>query len=163
MLGGRLNYETLYSNLPLPSPTSVGRYLYDNGPNIVEGVMRVSQLKKYLQDRNLPLTVFACEDGTRLTGRLQFDPATNQIVGLVLPLDEHGVPKTNSFLATSVKAMQDHVKNTVASVVSFSSPQIYTYSSFTSRIFSNIGLRYNDSTPFTDCRTILSSNFRDRQ
>lgn len=119
MLGGRLNYETLYLNLPLPSPTSVGRYLHDNGPQIVEGVMRCHQLKKYLHDRNLPATVWISEDGTRITGRLQYDPGTNQIVGLVLPLNEHGVPKSNSFLATSVNAMQTHLKNPVASIVSF--------------------------------------------
>lgn len=40
MLGGRLLYETLYKNLPLPSPTSVSRYLQENGQKMVEGELR---------------------------------------------------------------------------------------------------------------------------
>lgn len=119
MLGGRLCYETLYMNLPLPSPTTVGRYLHDYGPQIVEGVMRCSQLKKYLEDRLLPMTVWVSEDGTRITGRLQYDPGTNQIVGLLLPIDKNGMPVVKSFLATGAKTMNDHLShNKVTSIVS---------------------------------------------
>lgn len=107
MLGGRLCYETLYMNLPLPSPTTIGRYLHDNGPEVIEGVMRCSQLKKFLEDRQLPMTVWVSEDGTRFTSRLQYDPGTNQIVGLLLPIDKNGMPVAKSFLATSAKAMNE--------------------------------------------------------
>lgn len=128
MLGGRLCYETIYMNLPVPSPTSVCRYIYDNGPKIVEGAVRCSQLKKYLTDRSLPMTVWISEDGTRITGRLQYDPGTNQIVGLVLPVDSNGMPKSKVFLATSAGKMEEHVKNNkVASTVSFSTQQLQTF------------------------------------
>lgn len=124
MLGGRLCYETLHKNIPIPSPTSVGRYLHDNGPEMIEGVLRCSQLKQYLTDRNLPMTVWVSEDGTRITGRLQYDPGTNQIVGLVLPLESNGMPKSKTFLATSPRTMQEHVDNNkVSSTVSFLKPQ----------------------------------------
>lgn len=39
------------------------------------------------------MSVWISEDGTRITGRLQYDPGSNQIVGLLLPLDENGLPK----------------------------------------------------------------------
>lgn len=118
MLGGRLMYETLYENLPLPSPSSVGSYLHNNGPAIVEGEMRCDQLKKYLEERNLPMVVWISEDATRITGRLQYDPGTNQVVGLVLPLNENGLPKTFSFIASSAGTMEKHVtNNTVALLV----------------------------------------------
>lgn len=37
MLDGRLLYETLYKKLPLPSPTSIGRYPKEYGPIVIEG------------------------------------------------------------------------------------------------------------------------------
>lgn len=105
-------------NLPLPSPTSIGRYLHDNRPPFIEGEMLVAQVKKYLEERNLPMVVWVSEDATRITGRLQYDPGSNQIVGLVLPLDENGIPKKYSFLASSAGAIENHViNNTVAPLV----------------------------------------------
>lgn len=94
---------------------------YIKGPVIIEGVMRINELKKYLEDRDLPLTVWSSEDGTRITGRLQFDPGSNQIVGLLLPLDNNGMPIPKSFVATSASAMDKHVSNNkVTSIVSLS-------------------------------------------
>lgn len=50
MLGGRLCYETLQTNIGLPSPSSVSRYLQTKGPVVVEGVLRCEELKNYLVD-----------------------------------------------------------------------------------------------------------------
>lgn len=108
MLGGRLLYETLYKNLPLPSPTSINRYLQVNGQKIVERELRCDQLKSYLRDRNLPSIVWISEDATRITGKIQYDPTTNQLLGLVLPLNEHGMPTSYSFLARSAKEIEHH-------------------------------------------------------
>lgn len=108
MLGGRLLYETLYKNLPLPSPTSISRYLQKNGQKMVEGELRCDQLKSYLYERNLPSTVWISEDATRITGKIQYDPSTNQLVGLVLPLNEHGMPISYSFMARSAKEIEHY-------------------------------------------------------
>lgn len=108
MLSGRLCYETLYVNLPIPSPTTISRYLHDKGPHVMEGVMRCSQLKKYwmeqglLADCNMILALIkslaCCFHLTRMECRLQ-----------------------NFFLSTSAKTMNEHVTNNkVASTVSFS-------------------------------------------
>jgi hypothetical protein len=41
------------------------------------------------------------EDATRIVTRVEFDPATNQLVGLVPPLDKNGMPIKLHFPADS--------------------------------------------------------------
>ncbi|XP_046409390.1 uncharacterized protein [Neodiprion pinetum] len=111
MIGGRLSYETLCANLPLPSPSSVSRYLLENGPDIIEGQLRLQELKNYLIKADLPLVIWVSEDATRITGTVQYDPKTNQLIGLVLPTDKNGMPKCKSFMATSPKVMEETMQN----------------------------------------------------
>lgn len=118
MLGGRLLYKTLYKNLLLPSPTSISRYIQNTGQKIVEGELRCDQLKSYLRERNLPSIVWVSKDATRITGKVQYDSSTNQLVGLVLPLNKHGMPISYSFLARSAKESEHHFsKEKTASLV----------------------------------------------
>ncbi|CAG9820579.1 unnamed protein product [Phaedon cochleariae] len=72
-----------------------------------EGVFDYDGLCKYLEDRNLPKVVWISEDGTRVTGRIEYDSKSNKLVGFTLPLID-GLPKTNTFIATSAKAIQDY-------------------------------------------------------
>lgn len=99
MIGGRLMYETLHANLPLslPSIPTVDRYIADTRPPMIEGVLRVDELLQYLKQRNLPLVVFISEDGTRTIGKVNYDSTSNKLVGFSLPLNENGMPITNSF------------------------------------------------------------------
>lgn len=110
MLGGRWCYETLQKNIALPSPTSVSRYLHEHGPHIVEGQLRCQELNEYLQERNLPLYVWLSEDATRITGRVQYDSAYNQLVGFNLPLNDDGMPVSFSYMARSAKEIEQHYK-----------------------------------------------------
>lgn len=48
---------------------------------------------------------------TGITGRVQYDSATNQIVGHVLPLNSDSVPVSYSFPATSAKVIEEYFKN----------------------------------------------------
>lgn len=118
MLSGPLAYETLNANLPLsiPSISTVRRFIADKGPHVVEGQMRDDELEKYLRDRNLPMKVSLSEDGTRITAKVEakvaYDPATNQLVGFALPLDEYGMPIKFSFPARSAAEIQNHFLNT---------------------------------------------------
>lgn len=44
-----------------------------------------------------------------------YDPKTNQIVGIVLPIDKQsGMPKSNSFLAKFVEDIQKYIKKPIA-------------------------------------------------
>lgn len=108
MLAGRIAYETLCKNIPLPSLSSISRYLQEKGPTIIEGNLRSTELLEYLEKRKLPLQVWLSEDATRVTGRIQYDSKTNQLVGFVLPLDGNGMPIQMSFMARSAKEIEDH-------------------------------------------------------
>lgn len=117
MIGGRMTYETLSANLPLPSLSSISRYVLKKGPIIIEGELRVKELKTYLVEKKYPLRIWVSEDATRITENVQYDPRTNQLVGLVLPLDINGMPIKNSFLATSARTIEEHMKNQPAALV----------------------------------------------
>lgn len=45
------------------------------------------------------------EDGTRVSGRIEYYPISNKIFGFVLPLNK-GLPGKNTFLASSSAAIQ---------------------------------------------------------
>lgn len=56
------------------------------------------------------MSVFFSEDGSGIVKRVTYDPKTNQLVGLVLPLKENGMPKTMSFLPHSARDIEDFMK-----------------------------------------------------
>lgn len=63
----------------------------------------------YLQKRGLPLAVWLSKDGTRITGRVQYDSTTNQMVGLVLPLHPRtGLPKQSHYTVSTAKDIADN-------------------------------------------------------
>ncbi|CAH1103849.1 unnamed protein product [Psylliodes chrysocephalus] len=104
MIGGRLLYETLYSNLSqsLPSISTLMRTL-DNHPKISEGVVRFTELKDYLTKRNYPMAIFVSEDQTAILKRVNYNSNLNKLVGFLLPLcKKKGFPLTNKFYVNSV-------------------------------------------------------------
>lgn len=112
IIGGRLVYETLSANLPLPSATTALRVLHSDFPPVEEAVVRVTELKTYLQKQDLPMAVWISEDGTRITGRVQYNAGTNQMVGLVLPLHaETGMPINGKFVVDSAEDIANNFAN----------------------------------------------------
>lgn len=105
LIGGKLLYETLSSNLSLPSLSVVSRTIKKAVPPIIEGEIRIDELKSFLTTRNLPMKVWLSEDATRISNKIQYDPSSNQIVGLVLPLDCNGLPTTFTFAVSHVEDM----------------------------------------------------------
>ncbi|KAJ6647847.1 hypothetical protein Bhyg_03070, partial [Pseudolycoriella hygida] len=85
--------------------------MLDNGPAIVQGVLRIDELIKYLKDRSLQLRISISEDATRITPKVAYDSLTNQLVGFALPLDENGMPLNLSFEAKNACQIQSHFKN----------------------------------------------------
>lgn len=59
-------------------------------------------------------------DATRITGRVQYDSPSNQLIGIVLPFDDNGMPVAFSFPATSAKAIHDHFQNNTPASYSYS-------------------------------------------
>lgn len=111
MVCGPLAYETIQRNLEcaLPSLTSTNRYIKSANCNVVEGILRSEELLIYLKERNLPLVVSLSEDATRITGRVQYDATSNQLVGFTLPLNGlNGMPIPYSFPARSAQEIHNH-------------------------------------------------------
>lgn len=121
MLGGSLFYDTLYANLKscIPSPSGVNKYIADKGPRINEVILRCDKLLEYLNKRNLPLIVSISEDGTRMIGKICYDPHTNKLVGFSSPLDDDGMPKIDHFMARNAAEIEAHFldeKNTISTI-----------------------------------------------
>jgi len=64
-----------------------------------------------LKQYNAPLFVSIAEDATQIVGRVEYDNETNRCVGFVVPLDENGLPKGYSFLATSFSGIEYMFQN----------------------------------------------------
>ncbi|KAF5308018.1 hypothetical protein FQR65_LT18283 [Abscondita terminalis] len=110
IIGGRLLYETLSSNLKgiLPTISTIQRQFSKMSDEfrIKEGEFRFSQLKLFLINRELPLKVWISEDATRVTGRIEYCSKSNKLVGFLLPSRQNVTFDTDYFTASSVKKIQ---------------------------------------------------------
>lgn len=116
MVCGKLGYESLQNNLQaaLPSVSSTNRHISKTDGYVAEGVLRIGELQSYLKNRNLPQVVSLSEDATRITGRIQYDSKSNEILGFVLPLDKNtGMPVAHSYCARSANEILHHFSNNI--------------------------------------------------
>lgn len=78
-----------------------------NKQRIIEGQLRCEQLLKYLESLKVKKSVWLSEDATGIVSKVEYDPTTNQLIGLVLPIhSETGMPISFSFKATSHNEIQ---------------------------------------------------------
>lgn len=90
-------------------------YIQKYTPNIVEGEIRAKDLCDYLTKFNLPKVVWLSEDATGILPKIQYDSATSQLIGQVLPVDKHtGIPISNTYMARSFEEIKKHVTNASA-------------------------------------------------
>lgn len=93
-------------------------YISQKKCKIIEGQLRGEQLANYLRQMNLEPKVWICEDGTGINAKVEYDAATDQLVGLVLPLDSKtGLPIPFTFLATSVENIEKYSKEPQSTLV----------------------------------------------
>lgn len=64
LISGRLSYETLHANLPIPSVSAIQNYLSVQRYRIVEGKLHCEELLDYLKSMNCELRVWLAEDAT---------------------------------------------------------------------------------------------------
>lgn len=69
--GGPSTYSLLCEVLPLPSLSSVRQDL-GSMENVIEGQLRVQELKGFLLSNNLPLDIWLSEDATRCITQVCF-------------------------------------------------------------------------------------------
>lgn len=82
-------------------------YVSQNKQRIIEGELRCEQLLKYLEGLNAKKSIWLSEDATGIVSKVEYDPITNQLIGLVLPINsETGMPISFSFKATSQNEIQ---------------------------------------------------------
>lgn len=115
-VGGPQMHLILAAAFPaiIPSISACRRNLH-SADRMEECYFRLLEAKAYLQKRNLPTKVVIAEDGTRVTGRIQYDPKTNQISGFVPNLDENGCPNIRSFPATSAQLIKQYFESGIVS------------------------------------------------
>lgn len=116
-----MTYHTFHQNLQnvFPSLSSTNRYIRKTHGRMIEGVLRCEELAIYLKERNLPLAVSLSEDATRITGRIQYDRKTNQLVGFVQPINQtNGLPISFSYKARNYEEIIQHFSSGI-SVSSF--------------------------------------------
>lgn len=62
--------------------------------------------------------VWLSEDATGIVSKVEFDPKTNQMIGLVLPLDQNtGIPAAFTYLARNANEIQLNVQKKQSSLV----------------------------------------------
>jgi hypothetical protein len=87
---------TLSSNLPIPKPSTISRYI-QNGKRITEGVVRYKELETFLNTRALPDHVWLSGDATAIIARAQYDATNGEVVGLCAPLSPNGLMSSPPF------------------------------------------------------------------
>lgn len=76
---------------------SIVRCIDNSKFRVNEGELRCEELSVYLEHLKTVKTVWLAEDATAIVPKLNYDPKTNQIVGLLLPLNKNGCPTTFRF------------------------------------------------------------------
>lgn len=109
LLGGRRLYEYMSSQLPIPSVSTVLRFLYsDDHPS--EGKFDYEGFKKFNDGDTKCSYVWASEDDTKITEGLSYLNKDDVVVGLMLPLNKTtGTPISGVYKFTSIKTLKKFV------------------------------------------------------
>ena len=112
LYAGPMAYNFIHSNIPvaIPSLRTVQRDLQADYCMLSEGDFRFNELINHLKRYNAPPLVAISEDATRIISRVEYCSKTNRLVGFALPSDKDGLPIADSFLATSLEAIQENFK-----------------------------------------------------
>lgn len=94
------------------------RSISEHKCRIVEGQIRAKELAAYLTKMSCAREVWLSEDATVITSKVTYDPHSNQLVSLVLPIDETtGCPKASTFEALNAECIKQHLMQTKSTVV----------------------------------------------
>lgn len=135
---GRGCYETLSANLPIPqasticefnelssnsryelkcSSFSVG-YISQHKVKIIEGELRCKELKHFLESIQAEKCVWLSEDASGIVAKIEHDPQTDQMIGLVLPIStETGLPIPFTFMAQNEEEIRENMPKVKSTLV----------------------------------------------
>lgn len=116
MMCGKSCYEVLCSNFSLPQPSTVMKYISEKKDHIIEGQLRSKELADYIEQVRAPKSVWLAEDGSSIIQKVAYDSKTEQMVGLVLPINQrNGMPISYSFIPKSVEDIEKQLENPMSS------------------------------------------------
>lgn len=96
---------------------SVG-YIHQYKKRIIEGQLRCDELKHYMNSINAKMCVWLSEDASGIVEKIEFDSETNQLVGLVLPINSKtGLPIPFSFMARNENEIRENVEKVKSNLV----------------------------------------------
>lgn len=78
---------------------------------IIEGELRCIELDEYLKNLNAPRKVWLCEDASGINPKVTFDSLSNQLIGLVLPMNQTGMPISFSFTPQTLDEIENQIQN----------------------------------------------------
>jgi len=108
--GGYGLYESLYLNAPIPSTATIKKGIQNDRMEPCR--IYAQELDNFLIKNKLPKHVIIAEDATRVLDRIEFDPQTNELYGLLAPTDETtGMPIANFFKVTKPSMMKHYIEN----------------------------------------------------
>lgn len=85
---------------------------------INEGELRCKELARYLEKSNYPRAVFLSEDGSGVEEKIVHESRTNQLVGLVLPLNSTtGMPQLFTYKAKSAEEIKEFMEKPQSNLV----------------------------------------------
>lgn len=96
---------------------STVRRIERNEQRVVEGELRCEELATYLERLGTNKIVWISEDATAIVEKVNYDAKTNQIVGLVLPLNKNGCPIKLAFEANTAQEIKEHMKKQKSTIV----------------------------------------------
>lgn len=117
VMSGPLVYKKLSKNLnsSMPSLATVRKMLASKN-NFKEGHFRFDDIKGRMVVKGEPMYVVVAEDDTKTVEGLIFDPNSNLVMGLQMPLNDDGVPIHDAFKFTTLAAVQEYLlKNPLSS------------------------------------------------
>ena len=105
-------YNFIHRNLPeaIPSLRTIQRFVSNDYKPLHEGVFRFEELLSHLSSYNACNVITIGEDATRLVSRVDYDSETDKLVGFVLPIDDNGLPLSDSFMAVSFRHIKSPLK-----------------------------------------------------
>lgn len=111
LAGGRKVYEMMSKNMPVPSMSTIYKFLYDKKAS-VEARFCFEEAKKTIQENKDVNYVWVSEDDTKIVQGIRYNPQEDTVVGLCLPINpQTGCPRTDFFKFTSIKDVTDYLFN----------------------------------------------------
>lgn len=108
--GGFGTYQAISKNAPMPSVSILKNGIQED--RMEPGKIYARELYFFLKKNNLPSHVIIAEDATRILDRVELDPQTNELFGLLAETDERtGMPKPNYFKLDKPSKLEIFLKN----------------------------------------------------